>query len=158
MFLIWSPATTDYCGPSGTKDIKARTSGWTGLVREETLATSWHNFQVRGSRSLVHVPPGAKGGFQLLSSSSADVILITCLGELRLAIKKPQLSEAPSCLQAFHMSCLSEFSPRPSLSYLFIWQTSPQCHFFGTETFLDPPEKKRFHSRQEVHKATSNSP
>lgn len=36
MFLTLSSATTDYC----VTDIKAHTSGWLGLVMEETLATA----------------------------------------------------------------------------------------------------------------------
>lgn len=36
-----------YCGPFGKKKIKARASGWTGLVMEETFAIGCHNFQVR---------------------------------------------------------------------------------------------------------------
>lgn len=52
---LFSSAPTDY-----VKAIKACTSGWLGLVMEETLATGWHNFQVRIPKP-VHVPPGAKG-------------------------------------------------------------------------------------------------
>ena len=72
-FLELSSAPTD-C----VKDIKALTSGRIGLLwkRPQLLAGT---VSKRGSESLVHIPPGAKGWFKLLFLPLADITLITCL-------------------------------------------------------------------------------